>query len=166
MSEQEKGSSEPKQTQEVVKVDGQERSITRNELGQFVKGVSGNPQGRTKGSKNRTLLIKQAMEEALLRDSAEAFNDIVDQAITLAKGGDKDMIRFVLGDLLKEARRSEADEDDNKRIGDINITFSPFQGNAPKVEVAKNAAKDAIDAEFQEIESHTGVLARREDESP
>jgi hypothetical protein len=124
--------------------------IDRNNLGQFTRGVSGNPAGKPKGSKSRTTIIKQAMEEALTRDAAVAFNDIVTVAIDLARGGDKDMIKFVLGDVLKEARRMESDEEDSKKIGKIEISFSPFAG------VPGNAEK-AIEAEFTEVETRIKI---------
>jgi len=140
--------SEAETNQEVVTVNGEERQISRNNLGRFAKGVSGNPAGRPKGSKSRTLLIKQAMEEALTRDSAEAFNEIVDQAISMAKAGDKDMIKFVLGDVLKEARRAEGDEEESKKIGKIEIHFSPYTGPD------NNAVKAVLEGEYAEIESN------------
>ncbi|MAG24800.1 hypothetical protein CMI47_04400 [Candidatus Pacearchaeota archaeon] len=136
-------------SQEITKADGSKEVINRNNLGQFAKGISGNPAGRPKGSKSRTLIIKQAMEEALTRDAAEAFHEIVDTAIEMAKSGDKDMIKFVLGDVLKEARRADGSEEDSKKIGKIEITFSPFQGEST------NAVQKVIDGEFEEIKGHT-----------
>ena len=134
-------------TEVIKKSDGTTVQVNRNNLGKFVKGVSGNPSGRPKGSKSRTQHIKQAMEEALTRDSAAAFNEIVDQAISMAKSGDKDMIKFVLGDVLKEARRADPDEEESRKIGKIEISFSPFQGST-------ESAEKAVEGEFQEIEAH------------
>ena len=140
------GPKEETSSQEIVKADGSKEVIHRDNLGKFAKGVSGNPQGRPKGSKSRTAIIKQAMEEALTRDAAENFNAIVDQAISMAKAGDKDMIKFVLGDVLKEARRADTDEESNK-VGKIEITFSPFQGDTTQ-------AEKAVEGEFAVIEQH------------
>jgi len=134
-------------SQEIVKADGSKEIIQRDNLGKFAKGVSGNPAGKPKGSKARTTIIKQAMEEALTRDAAANFNEIVDQAISMAKAGDKDMIKFVLGDVLKEARRMESDEEESKKIGAIQITFSPYTG-------PNNNAIEAVEAEFSEIKNH------------
>lgn len=138
----------PATSQEITKADGSQVTVTRDNLGKFVKGVSGNPKGKPKGSKARTTIIKQAMEEALTRDAAENFTAIVDQAIEMAKSGDKDMIKFVLGDVLKEARRADTDEEESRKIGNIQITFSPYTG-------PDNNAREAIDAEFKEIDDHT-----------
>ena len=61
--------------------------------GQFPKGVSGNPAGRPRGSRNRaTLLI-----ESLLEDEAETLTR---KAIELAKGGDLTALRLCLERIL------------------------------------------------------------------
>jgi len=138
-------------SQEITKADGSEVTVHRDNLGKFVKGVSGNPNGRPKGSKGRTAHIKQAMEEALARDAAEAFNDIVDQAISMARAGDKDMIKFVLGDVLKEARRADPEDTESTKIGKIEISFSPFVGES------KNVVEKVIQGEFEEIEQNTNL---------
>lgn len=148
MTQQLPSKSEPEISQETITVSGAERQITRNSLGKFVKGVSGNPAGRPKGSKSRTLQIKQAMEEALARDSAESFQEIVNQAIEMAKGGDKDMIRFILGDVLKEVRRADPEDAESTKIGSINITFNPYTGPD------NNAVQNVLEGEYAEIEAN------------
>ncbi len=133
--------SEDTPNQEIAEVGTPE--ITRTNLGQFVAGVSGNPKGRPKGSKNRTVLIKQAMEEALTRDVAGALEEIVDKVIELAKGGDKDMIKLILGDILKEVRKS----DDVADVGDsgaITVNLTQFFGET-------SPGEKAIEAEFEEV---------------
>ena len=141
--------SEPETSHEVVTVNGEERQITRDNLGKFAKGVSGNPKGRPKGSKSRTVLIKQAIEEALSRNLAEDANEIIEQAVTMAKSGDKDMIKFLLGDVVKEVRRAETEEEEGKKIGKIEIHFSPYTGPD------NNAVKDVLDGEYSEIAANT-----------
>ena len=150
--------SEKKQTDLVPLENDDNEVISRGNLGHFIKGVSGNPKGRPKGSKSRTIIMKQAMEEALTRDAAKNFSEIVNQAIEMAKAGDKDMIKFVLGDVLKEARRADPDEEESRKIGKIEITFAPFTGNTSR-------AEKVIEAEFAEISVDThkkSPLARRE----
>lgn len=143
-----KNKSKRETSQEIITVDGEERQITRNNLGRFAKGVSGNPKGRPKGSKNRTVIVKQAIEEALARNMAEDASVIIEQAISMAKAGDKDMIKFLLGDVLKEVRKDHEADEDQKRIGKIEISISPYTGPD------NNAVKDVLEGEFAEIEAN------------
>lgn len=129
-----------------------ETQITRDSLGKFIKGVSGNPKGRSVGSKNRVVLMKQAMEEALTRDLAEDFKAILAEAITQAKDGDKDMIKFLLGDVLKEVRRADGGEGDDGGPKRIEVSISQYFG--PE---ATRSAAEAIDAEFKTISTNTGL---------
>ena len=142
---------ETSKSQEITKEDGSVQKVHRNNLGQFVKGVSGNPKGKPKGSKNRAGIIKQAMEEALVRDSAKKFNKLVDTALDLAIQGDKDMLKFFLGDVLKETRRMEGEEEESKKIGKIEIKFSPFQGETTSEKEVTQANEKAIEGEYQEL---------------
>jgi hypothetical protein len=135
-----------------VTSDATTSAVSRDNLGQFVKGVSGNPDGRPKGSKNRTQLMKQAMEEALTRELSNDFMDILQQALTMAKDGDKDMIKLVLNDFMKEVRRAEPPEEAK---ADTNIEISITQYFGPDGD--KNAAADAIEAEFEEVQANTGL---------
>ncbi len=126
--------------------------IERNNLGQFVKGVGGNPAGRPKGSKNRTVIMKQAMEEALTRELSDDFMNILQTAITMAKAGDKDMIKLVLNDFMKEVRRADTGEGDDGGPKTIEISISQYFG--PE---GKNAAAEAVEAEFEEVSAATGL---------
>lgn len=128
-----------------------EERIERDNLGRFVAGVSGNKLGRPKGSKNRTTVMKQAMEEALTRDLADEFAELTKVAFQMAKEGDKDMLKFLLGDVMKEVRRSEPEED-HINLKDVEVSITQYFGDA-----AKTAARDAVDAEFKEIKEASGL---------
>lgn len=93
--------------------------VTRTETGQFKKGVSGNPSGRPKGSKNRTTLLRQAIEGDMVdRLSTDAI-DILEVAIELAKKGDTACIKILMDRLLPA--RKAADEDTKSGVSGINI---------------------------------------------
>jgi len=83
------------------------QQVTRDTLGRFVSGVSGNPVGRTRGSRNRASLVREAIEEAVQRGLSERVQRILDAALTLAEDGDKQMIKLTLGDMLKPARSAD-----------------------------------------------------------
>ncbi len=72
--------------------------------GRFVKGKSGNPAGRPKGSKNKITLMKLALEGdlrvQLQRDAAE----ILSKAIELAKQGDQAMIKLLVDKMIPTSK--------------------------------------------------------------
>lgn len=109
--------------------EGETTPITRNNLGQFVKGVSGNPAGKPKGSRSRSKLLREYIEEALLRDLSDEAGALLDQAIKMAKGGDAGMMKLLLGDMLKNARTevTDTEEDDRKSIS-VRVTIKNFTG--------------------------------------
>ena len=105
--------------------------VERSTLGQFVKGVSGNPAGRPKGARNRANLLRSFLEEALLRDLSDEIGPVIDQALTLAKSGDPKMIKLLLGDLLRGQKPSEADsEGQNSGPTRISVTINNYTGAA------------------------------------
>ncbi len=74
---------------------GQEQG--RHGNGQFASGVSGNPQGRPPGARNKASLAA----EALLADEAEALTR---KAVELALGGDLTALRLCLERILPPVR--------------------------------------------------------------
>lgn len=74
------------------------KNTGRHQDGRFQKGMSGNPTGRPKGSRNRATI----MAEMLLEQEAEV---LVRHAIDLAKTGDPTALRLCLERLI--AKRSE-----------------------------------------------------------
>lgn len=118
------------------------QQITRDNLGKFVKGVSGNPKGKPKGAKSRTTLLRLAIEEMTLRETAGEMPAIVKKALEMAKEGDQAIIKLLLSDLLKSARVQDRDEDDEEKgKTTIKVTINNYTGpKGPKPAV--------IDGEF------------------
>lgn len=123
--------------------------INRDSLGQFVAGMSGNPGGRARGSKNRTTIIKQAIEECLTRDLAANLDAILDNVMQDAITGDKDMIKLLLVDVLKDVRRQEKDDAADKKIDHVHISITQYFGEATK----PADVEQAIDAAFSEVKN-------------
>ena len=65
--------------------------------GRWTKGVSGNPAGRPRGSRNKTALAM----EALLEEGAE---QLINKAITMALAGDTAAMRLCLERILPVRR--------------------------------------------------------------
>lgn len=105
------------------------QQITRDNLGKFVKGVSGNPKGKPKGAKSRTTLLRLAIEEMTLRETAGSMPEIVSKALEMAKEGDQAIIKLLLSDLLKAARvQDKAEDDEDKGKTTIKVTINNFTG--------------------------------------
>lgn len=123
--------------------------VTRDNLGRFVKGVSGNQAGRPKGSRNRARLVAEFIEEALVGELADDAMEILEGAVQLAKDGDTDMIKFLLGDIIKRARGADADEPDEGAKGPRSVTISITHIHGQK---AGTSGSDAIPGEFTTVE--------------
>lgn len=130
--------------------EGPKDVVSKDNLGRFVKGVSGNPNGRPKGSKNRATIMRAFIEEALVRDAAPQVNDLLDVAMKLAKSGDVDMLKLLLGDFLratnsKAAAESEAALDDPTQGRTINVVIQNYTGQETTL---ASSVPAPIDAEF------------------
>lgn len=72
------------------------KEIVRTEDGKFPKGVSGNPAGRPKGSKNKITLLRQSLELQLRQQAAPDLPGVLQKAVDLAMEGDASMIKLLL----------------------------------------------------------------------
>jgi len=127
---------EPPTDQHMVAASGELPSVDRDNLGRFVKGVSGNPKGKPVGARSRTKLMKQGMEEAMTREMSNDFIEILETAIKLAKQGEKDMIKMVLVDLMKDIRTGDETETADPGGKRIEVSITQFLGNpAEKQEI-------------------------------
>ena len=103
-------------------------NIAKNK-GQFPQGVSGNPAGRPKGSKNKITLLKQSLELQLREQAAHDIGDVLRKATELALEGHPGMIK-----MLVELHMSKTANDDAKgseKVA-IQINSAPSQP-APEV---------------------------------
>jgi len=118
---------------------------TKRELGKFVKGVSGNPAGRPKGSKNRATLISNAIGEYLQRNMVERVDPLLNKAYQLAMEGDQQMLKMLLGPYLKHIGESEDEQSSGAvTIRIENLTVSNNQGGTPP--------GDVIEASFSPVD--------------
>lgn len=73
----------------------------------FIKGQSGNPNGRPKGTKNQITVVKAQMEAFLRDEMKEDLQDIVAKVISMAKEGDKEMLKLVWNSWISKAATSD-----------------------------------------------------------
>jgi hypothetical protein len=106
--------------------------VIERDNGRFVKGVSGNPNGRPKGSRNKITLMKLMAEEAVRENNAEKMLDVCKRVIEQAIDGDKDSQKLVWAAVM-----SKSSLDTEKAMGDkVQITIGRVE-SAPKVEKTK-----------------------------
>lgn len=79
-----------------VKVAPSAKDIVRTEDGKFPKGVSGNPAGRPKGSKNKITLLRESLELQLREQAAPDMAGVLHKATELALDGNPGMIKLLL----------------------------------------------------------------------
>lgn len=83
---------------------------------QFVKGQSGNPAGRPKGSKNAVTLMKLAIEGELRAQLKPEMSEILTKGIALAKEGDQDMIKYFLDKWISPAKAGTEEDAPRERV--------------------------------------------------
>lgn len=116
--------------------------IERAEDGTFPKGVSGNPAGRPKGSKNQITLLRQSLELQLREQAAPDMGAVLDKAVELALEGDARMIK-----LLLEMHMSKSIPESKELKEKVSININA--GEAPKV--VNQPIIEAEEADFEEI---------------
>lgn len=101
--------------------------VIERDNGRFVKGVSGNPNGRPKGSRNKITLMKLMAEEAVRENNAEKMLEVANIVIEQAIKGDKDSQKLVWAAIM-----SKSNLDAEKTAGDkVTITIGRVE-SAPK----------------------------------
>ena len=106
------------------------KNLKRTEAGTFPKGVSGNPQGRPKGSKNAITLLKQSLELQLREQASVDISAVLEKAVELALEGHPGMIK-----MLVELHMSKSTNDDAKASERVAIQINSHPGQAEIKEV-------------------------------
>lgn len=99
--------------------------IKRTEGGQFVKGQSGNPAGRVKGTKNRITLARLMLEENLRATLSGAGPKLLRKAIKMALKGDEKIMRALLDKMLATPR---GDDDGSATDRDVRVIIQNLTG--------------------------------------
>ena len=128
----------------------QETSLVRDtSTGRFLKGISGNPNGRPKGSKNKVTMLKLMVEEAVREDNADKMLQVANLIVNQALEGDKDSQKLVWASIMSKSAA------DNTVAGkeSVQINISTTDSASKKAEIIEN---EADEAEYTDEENEDG----------
>lgn len=121
----------------------QEKEAQKKKKGhRFQKGQVANPNGRKKGSKNKTSILRQAV---LLKAEDIVLNrweEIVETTVKMAAEGDSRALK-ILWDRMLPAKKAVDGSGDGKDKMNITINVSGLE--------VKSIDSDALDADYEEI---------------
>jgi hypothetical protein len=100
----------------------------RDEKGRFPVGVSGNPSGRAKGTKNRITLARLLLEEQLRDTLTEEGPKIMRKAIKMALSGDDKVMRVLLDKMLATPK---GDDSDGAQDRDVKVIIQNLTSTIP-----------------------------------
>lgn len=109
------------------------------------KGVSGNPNGRPKGTKNRTTELQLLIQEKLLNDLEEEAKEILYIALQKAKSGDRVLLKFFLERFLPAASVNLQGGDPTNN--QLQIIISPMEPTNVSAKPITPTQGEVIDAE-------------------
>jgi len=88
---------------------------------QFAKGKSGNPLGRPKGSKNKSTLLREAMQQKADRLLSRKVPKVLEVVIAAAIAGDMSAAKMILDRAVPVKRADDGTADEGKAIVQITI---------------------------------------------
>lgn len=104
---------------------------------QFQKGQSGNPRGRPKGSKNKSTLLREAMQTKADRMLSKEVPKVLAVVIAAAKSGDMSAAKMILDRAVPVKKADDGDGDSGKQLVQITIQnlTSPHEDKDPGVTI-------------------------------
>jgi hypothetical protein len=106
----------------------------RDAKGRFPAGMSGNPAGRAKGTKNRITLARLMLEEVLRESLTAAGPKIMRKAIKMALSGEEKIMRVLLDKMLASPRGDDSADAKDTEVRVIVQNLTSGAPSATKVE--------------------------------
>jgi len=106
--------------------------------GQFPAGVSGNPVGRPKGSKNKVTLLKLMAEEAIRERNYDKAQRVVDKIFDQALEGDKDSQKLVWQSVMSKGNLDDRSHAKEKVVIQIGTMQQQTENPLPKGVIIDN----------------------------
>lgn len=107
--------------------------LVRGKNGQFIKGESGNPSGRPKGSKNVITLQKLILEEKFRGANERKLELILDAVLDKALDGDKSSQKLVWDSVMSKQQIAE-EKNAGARQSIVVHTMNVGKDEAPIIE--------------------------------
>lgn len=123
-----------------------ETNVIHN-AGRFVKGQSGNPKGRPKGSKNAITLLKQGLELELREQAGPNMGAVLEKAVELALEGHPGMIKLLLDMHVSKSTGSD-DVKGSEKVA-IQINSAPV-ASPPEITVIETTTTEETSDETDE----------------
>jgi hypothetical protein len=101
--------------------------VPRDENGRFLTGVSGNPAGRPKGSKNQITQHKLALEEATRELNQYKMQMVLNMVIDQALSGNENCQRLIWDAVMSKAARLDSED---AKVPSIKIGTMHVEGPA------------------------------------
>jgi len=122
--------------------------VRDDSTGRFLKGVSGNPNGRPKGSKNKVTMLKLMVEEAVREDNADKMLQVANLIVNQALEGDKDSQKLVWASIMSKSAA------DNTVAGkeSVQINISTTDSASKKAEIIEVDNEDIEDGEHEPVQ--------------
>lgn len=97
------------------------KDVTPRKSTQFQKGQSGNPRGRPKGSKNKSTLLREAMQQKADRMLSREVPEVLKTVIRAAKQGDMSAAKMILDRAVPVKKADDGNDDAGKQLVQITI---------------------------------------------
>lgn len=152
MSDIDENSSESSEVLKTIQIGAPKKKELPKEMAphKWKKGVSGNPNGRPKGSRNKLTILREAVLEKAETMVLNEWEELVKTTIQLAKAGDSTCIK-ILWDRVIPAKRAVEEKDGKEDKLTVNIVVKGMEVTDVFGEKTGREEK-IIEGDYEEVE--------------